>query len=140
MRPRVCAAIIRHNSILMVQHRDANRDYWTLPGGAIEAGETPEQAAVREVQEETGLAATVVRFLFEETYLNGTNVCYCYLLKINEDQEATLGYDPEEAHLAADAHLLQGVAWHTLESKKDDGQVKQVIQCLAMLNRSWIVY
>ena len=31
------------------------RDFWDLPKGKIDKGETPEQAAVREVQEETGL-------------------------------------------------------------------------------------
>ena len=32
---------------------------WTLPGGGIEFGEAPETAAVREVEEETGLVAEV---------------------------------------------------------------------------------
>lgn len=36
---------------------------WSLPKGHIEAGETPEQAAVREVAEETGIAAAVVATL-----------------------------------------------------------------------------
>ncbi len=33
---------------------------WSLPKGHIEAGETAEQAAVREVEEETGIAGTIV--------------------------------------------------------------------------------
>ena len=33
---------------------------WSLPKGHIEAGETPAQAAVREVEEETGIVGTVV--------------------------------------------------------------------------------
>lgn len=131
MRPRVCAAIIRNGSILMVHHRDAEREYWTLPGGGVETGETPHQAVVREVKEETGLEAHVCRFLFDETYLNGTSVSQCFLLKVNEVQEAVFGYDPEEAHLPAGSRLLQGVGWHTLASKKDDRQVAKVIQSLA---------
>ena len=33
---------------------------WSLPKGALEPGETPEQAAVREVREETGLDAAII--------------------------------------------------------------------------------
>ncbi len=32
---------------------------WTMPGGGMEWGETPEQTAAREVEEETGLHATI---------------------------------------------------------------------------------
>jgi 8-oxo-dGTP pyrophosphatase MutT (NUDIX family) len=31
------------------------RDYWQLPGGVIEAGESPHEAALRELDEETGI-------------------------------------------------------------------------------------
>ena len=34
-------------------------EYWSLPAGAIELGETPEEAVVREVWEETGLKVQV---------------------------------------------------------------------------------
>jgi len=37
---------------------------WCLPGGKIDYGDTVEQAAARELQEETSLQATDLRFLF----------------------------------------------------------------------------
>jgi 8-oxo-dGTP pyrophosphatase MutT (NUDIX family) len=40
-----------------------NRTRWGLPKGAVSKGETSEQAALREVQEETGILADIVRAL-----------------------------------------------------------------------------
>ncbi|MGF1613967.1 MAG: NUDIX hydrolase [Gammaproteobacteria bacterium] len=37
---------------------------WCLPGGGIESGETAEHAAIRELNEETGLVCNKPRFLF----------------------------------------------------------------------------
>ena len=50
------------DAILMLRYdRDAaaGGPFWVPPGGAIETGETYEQAAARELQEETGLSATI---------------------------------------------------------------------------------
>lgn len=41
--------------VLLVQFVWPGGEIWALPGGGIESGETPEQAAEREVAEETGL-------------------------------------------------------------------------------------
>lgn len=44
--------LIQHNKILLIQHRYIKE--WFQPGGHIDPGETPLQAAIREVEEETG--------------------------------------------------------------------------------------
>jgi len=46
-------------------HKDETRKrvLWSLPKGHIEEGETPEQAAIREVSEETGIISTITKSL-----------------------------------------------------------------------------
>jgi 8-oxo-dGTP pyrophosphatase MutT (NUDIX family) len=48
-----------------IDHKDASgqRILWSLPKGHIEEGETPEQAALREVAEETGIESSIERAL-----------------------------------------------------------------------------
>ena len=45
---------------IAVVHRPS-RDDWSLPKGKMDGGETPEQAALREVMEETGMRCLIVR-------------------------------------------------------------------------------
>jgi ADP-ribose pyrophosphatase len=57
---------------LVHQFRPATgRFYWSLPAGYIDAGETPEQSALRELREETGIEATDARLLVELHALPG---------------------------------------------------------------------
>jgi ADP-ribose pyrophosphatase YjhB (NUDIX family) len=45
---------------LIARHDRRSRLLWSLPKGHVEEGETPEQAALREVHEETGLLGRIV--------------------------------------------------------------------------------
>lgn len=125
---RVCAAIIKDNNILMVFHQHDNRSYWTLPGGGVDHGETPEQAVIREVLEETGLHSTISKFLFDEPFNN--DICRCFLMSIDESQKEKLGYDPEEAHLDIENRMLKNISWHSLENMCNDFQVSKVLHLL----------
>jgi 8-oxo-dGTP pyrophosphatase MutT (NUDIX family) len=48
-----------------IDHKDTTgkRILWSLPKGHIEEGETPEQAAIREVAEETGITSSITKSL-----------------------------------------------------------------------------
>lgn len=57
------AAVWRGGKVLLGARRQPPFDkIFSLPGGLVETGETLEQAAVREVEEETGVRAEIVAF------------------------------------------------------------------------------
>ena len=69
-KPGISAAIIvQGGKVLMVRRAiGENELLWQFPAGAIEDGETAEQAAVRETLEETGLTVEAVKLLGERVH------------------------------------------------------------------------
>lgn len=69
--------------VLIIQRRDV--PVWVLPGGGIDSSETPEQAIMREIQEETGLQTVILRKVGEYTPINRlalpTHVFECLPIK-----------------------------------------------------------
>ena len=81
------AAVIRDGAGQLLLHEKASGEGWSLPAGAIEPGETPQEAVIREVREETGLVVAPVGILgvfgghgFRHTYPNGDEVEYVVTL------------------------------------------------------------
>lgn len=61
MRDIVNGMLVKGGKVLMARrskHRKSYPDVWSFPGGHVEAGETNEQALVRELKEEIGIVPT----------------------------------------------------------------------------------
>ncbi|MBB4738141.1 8-oxo-dGTP diphosphatase [Actinoplanes octamycinicus] len=73
-RRRAAAVIVRDGRVLMVHERSRRSgggEWWTLPGGGLQPGETAEEAVRREVFEETGLVVSDLRYVLEMPYPSG---------------------------------------------------------------------
>lgn len=107
------AAVIRDKQDRLLLQRKSGSEGWSLPAGAIEPGETPQEALRREVFEETGfkiISAALTHAFggagFRHTYPNGDRVEYTVLLyrcdvqflaaKPSDTETVELGYFDKE--------------------------------------------
>lgn len=116
----VVAAIIRKGDRIFATQRGYGdfKDYWEFPGGKMEAGETPEQALVREIREELDAEIRIDKLLstieWDYPHFHLTMHCYVCSLVSNElhlnEHEAARWLNKEEIHsvnwLPADDQLL----------------------------------
>lgn len=76
-------------------------DYWDFPKGMVEVNESPLEAAIREVREETALTSLDFNWGYEycETgpYKHGSKIARYYLAQTDE-QEVELPINPELGH------------------------------------------
>src|SRR3989338_263536 len=66
--------------VLLVHRRDY--DLWNLPGGTLEDFESPTNAVIREVKEETGLEVEVSKLLGIYNKENKNDLAFSFLCKV----------------------------------------------------------
>jgi ADP-ribose pyrophosphatase YjhB (NUDIX family) len=108
--PRAQSVVTRNGKILIVKHQQDGVEWWCLPGGAVEKGETPQQAAIRELAEECNVRGRLVRRISLQESTDD-DVTITYLVDIG-DQEPVLGSDPE---FLQDDQVLVDLGWRSLD-------------------------
>ena len=65
-----CGGVVIHHGKILVLYKNYKNRYegWVLPKGTVEDGETHEMTATREVREETGVAARIIRYIGKSEY------------------------------------------------------------------------
>ena len=108
----VVAAVIRKGDKIFATQRGYGewKDWWEFPGGKMEAGETPEEALVREIREELSAEISVDEFLctVEYDYPSFHLKMHCYLCSLVTE---ALHLNEHEAAKWLTKDELDGVKW-----------------------------
>ena len=78
MRTRAGIVLINDNHIALIERFRAGLHYFVFPGGGVDEGETPEQAAIRESMEELGVEVGIKQKVAEIHF--GTTSTHVYFL------------------------------------------------------------
>ena len=104
MRLRAGIVLIEENKVALIERYRAGLHYFVFPGGAVDEGESPEQAAIREALEELGIDVAIKQKVAEVRLSGKSRQIYFLVDQTNgrfgtgEGEEYTVAdpSDPEE--------------------------------------------
>ncbi len=113
MRERASLIIIRDNKFLFVEQLVKEKLRNVFIGGGVEDGETPQEAALRELSEEANIKGKIV---FGPAVLVTEMLENIFIVSIPENSEPVLGYDPE---LPLDKQEIKRLIWRDPKEEID---------------------
>lgn len=140
-----CGGVVIFRGKILILYKNQNGKYmgWVLPKGTVEAGETHEQTALREVREETGVKGEIVKYIGKTQYVfrNGNDVInktvHWYLMFAN-----SYYCKPQSEEFFADAGYYKfHEAYHLLKFNDERQMLKKAYSEYSSLkknrNGSW---
>lgn len=107
----VGVAVIRDNKILLVKETAGrNKDCWGMPKGKVDPAENIEQAALRELKEETGLNGNLLKLTGLRSDIRHEQVALFFVF--------TAEVIGEEQPRIQDQEEISEIGWFTLEESK----------------------
>ena len=107
----VKAIVIYHQKILILKRVRPSSDglgYWELPGGGLEYGETPHEALIRELKEETGLDIKIIKPVYTFTAIRPDyQTVGIGFLTITTNDHVQLSHEHTDYQFVSSTELLQ---------------------------------
>jgi mutator protein MutT len=134
MLPRLASSAIleRDGQFLLVLRRNPpSADMYAFPGGRAEEGETPEETAIREFAEETGISARNAQLFATydlPTHAKDGTVQSHFFLSV-----FTVEADEDTVAVAADD--AADIGWYTAEEIRDLQVPPSVLDCIERLSK-----
>lgn len=72
MRNRSGIILIEENKLALIERHRAGRHYFTFPGGGVDEGESPQETAIREAEEELGIRVEIKQKVAEVFFNENT--------------------------------------------------------------------
>lgn len=125
-RINIRGVIAKDGKILAVKHlsRKTNQevDYWAIPGGGLEDGESLIDGLTREFIEETGIAPKIGKLLFAQQYHRETRECLELFFEIKNVD------DYENIDLSKTSHGLAEISRIVFIDPKTEGLLPNFLQ------------
>lgn len=96
MRTRAGVILIEDDKVALIERHRAGLDYFVLPGGGVDEGESPEQGAIREAMEELGVEVAIQREV-AIIYFDQSTQHYYLVERVNGEFGTGIGEEYTEA-------------------------------------------
>lgn len=118
LRIRVCGICLQNEKILLINQSGlTDGNFWSLPGGGLQFGESVETCLKREFFEETGLIVEISDFLFVCEFIKDPlHAIELYFMVYPKAGELTKGMDPE----LVDYQIIQAIKYF------DENEIQQL--------------
>ncbi|NBW41071.1 NUDIX domain-containing protein [bacterium] len=114
LRPNVCILLLNREGKLFLGERVDEFNHWQFPQGGVEAGDSPEEAVIRELREELGIGAENLRIIhrlnstysyewdqsrwYGESEFSGQSQTFWLVEFLGEDSDIDLHTSEQEFH------------------------------------------
>lgn len=118
------ALIIKDGKILLIHRIKQGKEYYTLPGGHIEPGETQEETLIREIREETGLSIHIEQKLWDVKNPYDDAMHHFFLVR-SFSGKLVLGSPEKQRNSLSNQYILE---WHPLNRLSSMSIVPDIVK------------